>query len=309
MRSTFEKCVSVAISLIAGCSLWAGQSDQQDTDEAAIRAAVKSYVAAYNQGDAKGVAEHWSETGEWISPSGEAVKGPKAIEEAMHTLFSEHKGVKLEVLDPKVRLISADVAMEEGRARVLRPGESPDESTYLAIHIKKNGRWKLDSIRETELPDTAAGNENLRQIDWLVGDWVDESAESTVEESVSWTKNKAFLSCSFRLSAPGIDDLEGTLIIGWDPAAKVIRSWMFDADGSFGEGVWTRKGERWFVKFAQILADGRKASATNIYKYVDENTYTWQSIGREVDGVFEPNINEVKVVRKGAFQQGAAGKR
>ncbi len=68
--------------------------------------------------------------------------------------------------------------MEEGRARVLRPGESPDESTYLAIHVKKNGTWKLDSIRETELPDTAAGNENLRQIDWLVGDWIDETPES-----------------------------------------------------------------------------------------------------------------------------------
>ena len=26
--------------------------------------------------------------------------------------------------------------------------------------------------------------------------------------------------------------------IGWDPAAKQIRSWEFDSEGGFGEGTW-----------------------------------------------------------------------
>ncbi len=97
-----------------------------------------------------------------------------------------------------------------------------------------------------------------------------------------------------------MDDLEGTQVIGWDPAAGTIRSWMFDSDGGFGEGTWSKKGNSWIVKFSQVLPDGRKASATNIYTLIDANTFTWKSIGRKVDGEFLPNVEEVKMVRKTA---------
>jgi hypothetical protein len=117
---------------------------------------------------------------------------------------------------------------------------------------------------------------------------------------VTWTKNKTFLNYSFKVSAPGVDDLEGTQVIGWDPAAGTIRSWMFDSDGGFGEGVWTKKDNSWIVKFSQVLPDGRKASATNIYALADGNTFTWRSIGRKVDGEFLPNTEDVKMVRKTA---------
>ena len=116
----------------------------------------------------------------------------------------------------------------------------------------------------------------------------------------NWTKNKTFLTYSFKVSAPGMDDLEGTQVIGWDPAAGTIRSWMFDSDGGFGEGTWSKKGNSWVVKFSQVLPDGRKASATNIYTIVDDNTFTWKSVGRKVDGEFLPNVDEVKMVRKTA---------
>ena len=94
--------------------------------------------------------------------------------------------------------------------------------------------------------------------------------------------------------------MEGTQVIGWDPVEKTIRSWMFDSDGGFGQGVWTRKGDNWVVKFSQVLADGREASSINVYKCVDENTYTWKSVGREVGGEQLPNIEEIKVARKSA---------
>ena len=63
------------------------------SEENAIRAAVESYVAAYNRGDAKAVASHWSESGEWISPSGQRFQGRQAIEKEMESLFAENKGV------------------------------------------------------------------------------------------------------------------------------------------------------------------------------------------------------------------------
>jgi uncharacterized protein (TIGR02246 family) len=304
-----KRLAMITMVFLLGCRLAVADQPGQEAGElAAIRAAVDSYVAAYNRGDAQAVAEHWNETGEWLNPDGERFQGRKAIEQAMRDFFAQNKGVKVEVLSPTVRLVTADVAIEEGTARELLPGQPPSESSYIAVHVKREGKWKLDTVRETELPGESAVNENLQQLQWMVGDWIDASPESTNEVSVTWTKNKAFLSSSFRVSVPGEDDLEGTQVIGWDPAEGVIRSWMFDCDGGFGQGVWTGKDDRWIVKFRQVLADGRRASATNIYRYIDANTYTWQSIGREVDGKFAPNIEEIQVIRKGTAQEAPASK-
>ena len=103
---------------------------------------------------------------------------------------------------------------------------------------------------------------------------------------------------SFKISVPGEDDLEGTQVIGWDPAAGTIRSWMFDSDGGIGEGTWTKKDNHWIIKFKQVLPDGRKASATNIYTIIDTDKVTWQSIGREINGQYMPNVGPITVVRK-----------
>jgi uncharacterized protein (TIGR02246 family) len=292
-------CAAAAM-LLASAAPAAEKKSGQEADVAAIRAAVDSYIAAYNRGDAAAVAAHWSPTGQWTSPAGESVQGPKAIEKELRAWFATNKGVRIEVIDPKVRLVTADVALEEGRAREIHPDEAPSDSSYLAVHVKKDGHWKLDSIHETELPAEPATTSPLQELAWLVGQWGDESAEADVVANVSWTKNNAFLNYSFKVSAPGIDELEGTQVIGWDPAAGTIRSWMFDSDAGFGEGLWTKKDNSWIVKFTQVLPDGRKASATNIYTQVDNDTCTWKSIGRQVDGQFLPNVEEVKMVRKKA---------
>ncbi len=296
---------SALLLLLFACPLLAAdQAEQADKDLAAIRAAVDSYVAAYNRGDAQAVAQHWSEKGEWITPLGNRIVGRQAIAQAMEVFFAAEKGIQIEVIDPRVRLITPDVAIEEGTARVTEPGESPNNATYVAIHVKQDGNWKLDSVHETTIPAADSPSGNLEQLAWMVGDWIDSSPDSTVETSVRWTKNKAFLTSTFRVSVPGMDDLEGTQVIGWDPTTESIRSWMFDSDGGFGEGDWKKHNDLWIVKFKQVLSDGRKASSTNIYRLVDDDHYTWQSVGREVDGQFAPNIEEVTVARKSA--QGAS---
>ena len=198
-------------------------------------------------------------------------------------------------------MVSPQVAIEEGTVRVIRPSEPPSDSTYLAVDVKEGGQWKLNTVRETDVPETPAASSQLQELAWLVGDWVDDSPEVDDAATVTWTKNKTFLTYAFKISEPGSDDvLEGTQVIGWDPAAGTIRSWMFDSDGGFGEGTWSKHENSWVVKFKQVLSDGRKASATNVYTIVDGNTFTWKSIGRKLDGQFMPNIDEVKMVRKTA---------
>ena len=70
---------------------------QTDADQSAIRAAIKSYVEAYNRGDAKAVADHWSEKGQWVSPDGAKHTGKEAIAKALAALFEESKGVTITV--------------------------------------------------------------------------------------------------------------------------------------------------------------------------------------------------------------------
>jgi hypothetical protein len=92
-------------------------------------------------------------------------------------------------------------------------------------------------------------------------------------------------------------DMSGMQIIGWDPVKNQIRSWVFDSDGGFGEGTWVHKDNRWIIQSTSTLADGGRASATNILTRIDDDTATWQSVNRSVDGELLPNVPEVPIVR------------
>jgi hypothetical protein len=87
-------------------------------------------------------------------------------------------------------------------------------------------------------------------------------------------------------------------VIGWDPAAKAIRSWTFDAQGTFSEATWEHRGGRWFIRNRGVLPDGRTATMINVMKPVDDNSFTWQTIERTADGELLPNIDEVVIVRE-----------
>ena len=153
--------------------------------------------------------------------------------------------------------------------------------------------------------DAAAQTAPLDELDWMVGQWVDEGENSKITTSCSWTMNRRFLTRSFSVTIDGQASLEGTQFIGWDPIAGQIRSWTFDSEGGLGQGRWIRDGKRWLVKTSFVLGSGERASAVNVITYVDQNTLGWQSIGREVGGELLPNIPEVTVVRQKPEETGS----
>ncbi|HET6884491.1 MAG TPA: SgcJ/EcaC family oxidoreductase [Pirellulales bacterium] len=274
-----------------------------------IETEVAAYVEAFNAKDAAALAQHWSETGVYVRPDdGTRLLGREAIQKEFAATFADQPAAILKVKVETIRFVTPDVAIEEGRAEVTSaPDTIPSRTDYTAVHVKRDGKWQIDSIRETDLPeDIRSAADHLNELAWLVGDWSDQSADATLETSVTWTKNKAFLSYTFKVATGNVDELEGTQVVGWDPVAKTIRSWMFDSEGGFGEGVWSHDGDRWVVKFHQVLADGSTASSTNVYTYVDADSFTWQSIGREVDGEFLPNVDPVTLVRKPTAELSAA---
>lgn len=265
-------------------------------EEAAIRAAVESYVAAYNRGDAAAVAAHWSDSGEWIDPSGQRFQGREAIQREMAATLAENQGVKIEVIDPAIRLVSPDVALEEGTVRVSRPGEAPTEASYIAVHAKKNGQWKLESVREQGLPD-ARPEQRLKQLEWMVGEWVDESPDVLVEHRCRWSEDGHYLLGQFVVQWQGRPAMKGDVRIGWDPLTRQIKSWIFDSEGGYAEGFWTKVGAGWVVKTTGVRPDGTMASSTNTYQPLRKDRYQFTSANRIVSGEQEPD-RTIIIVRK-----------
>jgi hypothetical protein len=165
----------------------------------------------------------------------------------------------------------------------------------------------LRSSQEPAEPSASAATSPLDELAWMVGDWIDEDEDATIESSVAWTKNGTFLRRMFRVIPKEGPTHEGMQIIGWDPAEQTIRSWTYDADGGFGEERWRRTGDRWSIRAKYTLPDGARGSATNLIRPVDANRYTWRSVNRVLGGALVPDIDEVMVVRRGEAPLAGAG--
>jgi uncharacterized protein (TIGR02246 family) len=276
------------------------RADQAE-DEAAIRKSVESYTEAFNKQDAKALAQHWSPEAVYTNPlSGESVVGREGIEQQFADIFAQLKGAKLESKVESVRFISPNVAVEQGAARVVPTEGKPTESTYSAVHVKRDGKWLIDRITEEDVPEIVSHYDKLKDLEWMIGSWADEDEQSSVETTCQWSKNRNFIIRSFTIRIGDRIDQSGFQVVGWDPTAKQIRSWVFDTDGGFGEGVWTKKGNRWYIQAKDTSPDGAKLSSQNVLTVLDNDRFTWQSVDRHVDGNVLPNIDEVVVVRKAA---------
>jgi len=289
----------LAVAGLAIGSLSAQETAQPAGDEAAIRQTVESYRAAFNKGDAKALADHWSDNAVYTNRfTGEEAIGRAAIAEEFAAIFKEKKGLKLDVSIESLRLLSPSVAVEHGTAKLLAPQAEPEETKYTAIYVKQGDKWLLDRVTDGTDDSPPSHYEQLKALEWMVGSWIDEDKEARIETECNWTKNRNFLTRSYSIVVGDQIEMSGMQIIGWDPAAKTIRSWTFDSDGGFSEGTWTYKKDRWHIRTSGVLADGRKASAVNIMKPVDANSFTWQTTERTAGGELLPSVDEVLIVRK-----------
>jgi hypothetical protein len=193
--------------------------------------------------------------------------------------------MKQTVLLLVVVLLAFAIGMAQDDASKRSAAEKPEPSGHSAANA----------------PQTAP----LDGLAWMVGEWVDQGADATITTNCSWTKNRKFLTRSFQVATDDQVTLEGTQVVGWDPIARQIRSWTFDSEGGFGEGRWIHDGPRWLVKTSFVLASGERASALNVITYVNQDTFRWQSVDREVGGELLPSIPEVTITRQKREEVGA----
>jgi uncharacterized protein (TIGR02246 family) len=273
-------------------------SAETPAQEDALMNNAKAFVDAFEKGDAKTVAAFWAEDGDYVDVNGRHLQGRSAIENAFKDFFAEKKGLKLRIDVNSVRFLTPDMAIEDGTTTVIPPdGAPPSQVRYTNVHVKKDGLWVLQSVREA--PYTPPGNyEHLRGLEWAIGEWVDEGDGPEVDRvTFEWSPEGNFIISTQAATVKDTLVSRVTEWIGWDPATSQVRSWSFEADGGIGEGVWSNQGDQWIIKTNAILPDGKKLAATNIVTRNGPDAITWQSKDRTLDGNALPDVKETKMKR------------
>ena len=299
MKNCFSGLIG-SVLLLATSTIDSKAQDEAATN-AAIGAATKAYVEAFNRGDAEAVANLWSPDGTWSNPlTLEKLRGREELKAGFEKFFSNHKGASLSLVTQSVAMLTQDVAVEEGSAVVTHSGSPGILTGYTAIHVMKDGHWLLSRVVEVEAPSGAPKDGPLKKLSWLEGAWRDDAGGSSISYDNIWIAEGRFLRRTFTVEIDGKVDMTGREIVGWDPVGKSIRSWVFDSSGSFAELRWKqseKNPKRWTKEVKGTLSSGETVSAVHIMTQVDDDEYTFEAVARENNGELLPNIDEVTVVR------------
>lgn len=269
----------------------------READTKAIRAAADAFAKAYNAHDPKAIAALFAADGEIVDEAGDARQGRAAIEGVFTAVFEEYPEATMSIDIGAIRFLGANLAEEDGAVSVVHiPGSSPEQNRYTVLHLKQDGKWLMASARDWS-EDQADPAARLKPLEWLIGDWLDESPDSLIKTTYVWTDNRAYILSEFRIQVAGREVMTGSQRIGWDPLAKVIRSWVFDSEGGFAEGVYSQDGDRWIVRLTGVTREGEPASATNILTSLGKDRMSWQSRDRSVGGKATPDTETYIVVR------------
>jgi uncharacterized protein (TIGR02246 family) len=271
---------------------------KREPDRLAIGRTTKDMVEAFDKRDAAAIAATWTDEGMFVHNDGEPIRGRAEIQKGYAEFFKTLQGKsKLEVQSDVLSFTSADTAVSETTLRLKNEeGDVVGSGRQETVLVREGGQWKIAIVREW---DRDAGLDvGLKDLEWLIGTWQASTEDRQVTIIYEWDENHAFLRGKFTVKESAKLVESGTQIIGKDNAKGVIRSWVFQSDGGFGNEVWTREGRKWNVDVHGVRADGRVLTATNIYIHVGPDTVAWQAVNQSVDGVPVPDTQPIKVTRQ-----------
>jgi len=293
----------LALLLLTPALTAAAPVDTATADGQALRECGNQYLAAYNQGNAVALAALWAPEGQYANLStGLELKGRAEIEKHMATLFAAKQQGKLTATTDHVRIVSPTTAIIRGVSEITRDNLPPQSTTYTVVYVKQDGQWLIGRMTDDLSEAAAAGAAELKQLEWMVGSWTYEGEnEVRVETTVEWTDQQHFLQRTFRVFQGQVEGPTSTELITFDPLTNELISYVTNSDGSYGQATWEHDGNRWVVRQVGTLAGGESFSATEIFRFVNDNAFVWQSTDRLVDGQREPDTREVLVARTGSI--------
>jgi uncharacterized protein (TIGR02246 family) len=287
---------SLALLLAAAGILPAHAAPSAPLDPS-IAAMIGTFEKAFNAHNAPAMMALWTPDALYrATVTNTEVKGRDAIGAAYADLFKQQPTSSLKVTITESK-IAGGTASLLGMAEVTQKGQLPTRSLFRASLEKVGASWLFSSVDESELPvDSPTG---MSQLGWLAGTWTEVLPSGDVKNTYHWVNGGAFMVRNYSRTAKQGPAVEGTQIFGWDAEQQCVRTWLFDSNGSFGEGYWQRQGpDKWLNKMALKLPDGRRGSVTQILTHTGENELTLQSVDREIDGQFQPNTAPATMTRQ-----------
>ncbi len=270
------------------------------TSEDVIRERLAGYASAVNQRNAAAVADFFADDAALIDVDGLVVRGKEAIGEQFAAGFAEPSVYTLETTADSLRFLTPDVVQVEGTSKLRAPNEPSIINGFTALVVHTGNVWQLAEIRDLPaIAEDIPPYERLRELEWMVGEWVDDSPNATINTSITWGPERAFLLRSTTAQVGREQTSSSLMVLGWDVRTAQIRSWLFDSKGGRGEAVWTRSAEdQWVIKAEGTLRDGTPTSATQIVTLTNKDSVKTSSLDRIIGGEIAPDIVEVVTVRK-----------
>jgi uncharacterized protein (TIGR02246 family) len=277
----------------------AAAPQEREADVRALGDLLASFVKAYNAKDAKALGDLFTADAEIEDEDGAVTRGHDAIVERFTGIFKEEKGDELAVDFNSLRFLGTDVAIEEGTASLSTGADTPPVTNrYSVIYARQGGRWLHARIRD-EPPDEDP-HDQLTDLEWMLGEWVNESDDALVQTTCTWSKDGNFLLRDFDVKIEGRIALSGTQRIGWDAQRKQFRTWVFDDRGGFAEGLMSRDDDdgRWLIKATGVRSDGQSVSVTNAITILGKDRLLWETFDRTLGGEAVPGTDSFTVVRR-----------
>jgi uncharacterized protein (TIGR02246 family) len=304
MSSTFRfvQLTVLAVLMVVGSSAGAQEGQARPAPgahEIDVRKLFEAYEQAVNKHDTKAVAQFWQEDGTYESKSTKVkAQGPAEVAALYEKLFKADPKCEVSIEVKKLRMLGVAAIFDCTVAVKHTHGEvTHSELNGAALH--EGNSWQIVQVVETDVPapDSAAGQ--FRDLAWLVGKWSDDTSTGRVVNQFVWTSGRSFLARNYRQESQGNVVREGTQIIGWDAEHQCLRCWLFDGDGTFGEGLVVREApNKWVIKLALKLADGRRGSLSQLVERAGHGTLKLQITEREVDGQALPSSEVATLVRE-----------
>lgn len=270
------------------------------TPEAGIAQRIAAYSDAVNRRNVAEVIEFFTDDAVLIDVDGNVTRGMAMIGEQFTRGFAEPSNYTLEVTTESARFLTPDVAQIEGTSKLTAPNEASVVSRFTALLVNADQRWRIAEIRDLPAPiEDTPPYERLKELEWMIGDWVDESADATVRSTIRWGDNRAFMLRHTQAQVGDEAASSSLMVLAWDPRTAQIRSWLFSSEGGLGEAVWTRSADnQWVIKAEGTLRDGSPTSATQIVDIISKDAVKTSSLDRIIGGEIAPDIEEVIMVRR-----------
>lgn len=262
---------------------------------------LQEIVEAINQHKVESFPKFWTEDATLMNPAtGEIYKGKSEIADYLQKRDQEiqQRQLNFSFTTNRIFFPAPNQAIVEGVVEIKDKGELLQRNARKIRLVNLNGEWYINEVREVETAPPPPVFSRLKELEWLIGDWKDEDEDVTITFSANWDKFKNFIIQRFKMEIYGLEAMQGIQVIGWDPIEQNIRSWVFDSDGGFGDGIWEKKNGSWQVTLHYTSSDGSEATAINIYSNINNHSYQYSSINRYLDGEPIDNIEPVTVKKE-----------